>query len=160
MESFYSPFLPMYEAWKADSRAMLPYDDDQARRDVEEIDAKVLSNRKPPYGICGGLYDALKATNGTILMATNLQARNAAKLFRETEGIDIYSAPAIALATLIEEARQGHIDPSATIMLNITGGGEKRLMQDKKPWYLKPSHVFPIVPDEADVVAKVEQLFE
>ncbi len=160
MVSQNAPFLPMYEAWKADSRAMLPYDDDQARRDVEEIDAKVLSNRKPPYGICGGLYDALKATNGTILMATNLQARNAAKLFRETEGIDIYSAPAIALATLIEEVRQGHIDPSATIMLNITGGGEKRLMQDKEPWYLKPSHVFPITPDEADVVAKVEQLFE
>ena len=153
------PFLPMYEAWKADSRAMLPYDDDQARRDVEEIDAKVLSNRKPPYSLCGGLYDALKATNGTVLMATNLQARNAAKLFRETEGIDIYSAPAIALATLIEEVRKGHIDPAATIMLNITGGGEKRLMQDKQAWYLKPSYVFPIVPDEEDVVKKVEQLF-
>ena len=40
----------MYDAWKARSREMLPYDDDQARLDVEEIDAKVLSNRKPPYG--------------------------------------------------------------------------------------------------------------
>ena len=34
---------------------MLPYEDDKARRDAEIIDAKVLSNRRPPYGITGGL---------------------------------------------------------------------------------------------------------
>lgn len=54
MVSQNAPFVPMYDAWKARSREMLPYDDDQARLDVEEIDAKVLSNRKPPYGIKGG----------------------------------------------------------------------------------------------------------
>ena len=40
---------------QADSRKMLPYEDDKARRDAEIIDAKVLSNRRPPYGITGGL---------------------------------------------------------------------------------------------------------
>ena len=48
-----APFVPMYDAWRADSRVMLPYDDDKARRDAEIIDAKVLSNRRPPYGIAG-----------------------------------------------------------------------------------------------------------
>jgi hypothetical protein len=38
---------------------MLPLDENLARRQVEEIDAKVLSNRKPPYPIAGGLFDAL-----------------------------------------------------------------------------------------------------
>ena len=160
MVSQNAPFLPMYDAWRADSRAMLPYDDDKARRDVEIIDAKVLSNRKPPYGICGGLYDALKATNGDVLQATNLQARKAAQLFLETEGVDIHPAPAVALATLIKEVEAGRVDKKATIMLNITGGGEARYKEGKEIFYLKPSLVFPLNPDEKEVVEKVEKLFE
>ena len=154
-----APFLPMYEAWKADSRALLPYDDNQARRDAETIDAKVLSNRKPPYSLAGGLFDALKATNGDILMADNLQAAKAAELFQQTEGIDIHPAPAIALATLIAEVEKGNIDKSATIMLNITGGGEKRATEGKELWYLKPRLIFDLDPNKEDVVATVEALF-
>lgn len=160
MVSQNAPFLPMYEAWKADSRALLPYDDNQARRDAEAIDAKVLSNRKPPYSLAGGLFDALKATNGDILMADNLQAAKAAELFLETEGIDIHPAPAIALATLIAEVEKGNIDKSATIMLNITGGGEKRATEGKELWYLKPSYIFDLDPNQEDVVTKVEALFK
>ncbi|MBR2116724.1 MAG: cysteate synthase [Alistipes sp.] len=160
MVSQNAPFLPMYEAWKADSRAMLPYDDNQARKDAETIDAKVLSNRKPPYSLAGGLYDALKATGGDVLMADNLQAAKAAELFYATEGIDIHPAPAIALATLIEQVEKGNINPKATIMLNITGGGERRAKEGKELWYLKPSLVFDLEPNEAEVVEKVENLFK
>ena len=155
-----APFLPMYEAWRADSRAMLPYDDNQARKDAEAIDAKVLSNRKPPYSLAGGLYDALKATDGTILMADNLQAAKAAELFEQTEGIDIHPAPAIALATLISQVESGNIDPKAVVMLNITGGGEKRAKEGKQLWHLKPSFVFDLDPNESDVIEKVESLFK
>lgn len=160
MVSQNAPFLPMYEAWRADSRALLPYDDNQARKDAETIDAKVLSNRRPPYSLSGGLFDALKATNGDILMADNLQAAKAAELFLQTEGIDIHPAPAIALATLIDEVNKGNIDPKATIMLNITGGGEKRATDGKELWYLKPSLIFDLDPNEAEVIEKVEMLFK
>ena len=160
MVSQNAPFLPMYEAWKADSRALLPYDDNQARKDAETIDAKVLSNRKPPYSLAGGLFDALKATNGDILMADNLQAARAAELFLQTEGIDIHPAPAIALAPLIDQVNKGNIDPKATIMLNITGGGELRATKDKELWYLKPSLVFNLDPNEEEVVQSVEALFK
>lgn len=160
MVSQNAPFLPMYDAWREDSRDLLPYDDNRARRDVEIINAKVLSNRKPPYGICGGLYDALKATGGDILMATNLQAEKAAKLFLETEGIDIHPAPSVALATLIKAIENGRVDRKATIMLNITGGGEQRFMANKDIWYLEPSHTFSLKADAEDVVAKVEALFK
>ena len=160
MVSQNAPFVPMYDAWRADSRDMLPYDEHNARRDASIIDAKVLSNRKPPYGIAGGLYDALKATGGDVLQATNLQAQKAARLFLETEGIDIHPAPAIALATLIKEVQGRNIDRKATIMLNITGGGEARYKADKEIFYLKPSHTFPLTPDAEDVVAKCEALFE
>jgi cysteate synthase len=150
----------MYEAWKADSRALLPYDDDQARKDAETIDAKVLSNRKPPYSIAGGLYDALKATNGDVLKVENSAAAAAAELFLATEGIDIHPAAAVALASLIAEVEAGNIDPKATIMLNITGGGERRATEGKQLWYLKPSIVFDLNPNEAEVVSKVEKLFQ
>ena len=92
-------------------------------------------------------------------MATNLQAQKAAKLFLETEGVDIHPAPAIALATLIKEVEAGRIERDATIMLNITGGGEQRAQKGKQLWHLKPSLVFSLTPDADDVVAKVEALF-
>ncbi len=159
MVSQNAPFTPMYDAWKARSRDMLPYADDQARADAEAIDAKVLSNRKPPYGIRGGLFDALTDTDGDVLVATNEEARQAKELFAESEGIDIYSAPAVALATLIRSVEAGRIDPGKTVMLNITGGGEKRVKSGKNLHYLRPSVVFPIDPDPAEVMKKVEALF-
>lgn len=154
-----APFVPMYDAWMADSREMLPYDTKKARRDAEIIDAKVLSNRKPPYSLAGGLYDALKATNGKIMVATNAQARRARKLFKELEGIDIYSSPSVALWSLIKMVEAGEIKKEDCVMLNITGGGEERATQNKELWYLKPSKVFSLTPDVDEVVSYVETLF-
>lgn len=154
-----APFVPMYDAWVADSREMLSYDTKKARRDAEIIDAKVLSNRKPPYSLAGGLYDALKATNGNIMVATNAQARRARKLFKELEGIDIYSAPSVALWSLIKMVEAGEIKKEDCVMLNITGGGEERATQNKELWYLKPSKVFSLTPDVDEVVSYVETLF-
>lgn len=154
-----APFVPMYDAWRANSREMLDYDPKKARRDAELINAKVLSNRKPPYGIAGGLYDALKATNGDIMVATNAQASRACKLFKELEGVDIYSAPGVALASLIKMVEAGTIDKDACIMLNITGAGEQAAQQNRELWYLKPSKTFSLTPDVTEVVSYVESLF-
>ncbi len=159
MVSQNAPFVPMYDAWRVDSRQMLPYADDKARRDAGIIDAKVLSNRKPPYGIAGGLYDALKATGGDVFVATNAQARKAGQLFRELEGVDIYSAAAVATASLVKAVADGRIAKDATVMLNITGGGEQLFKRDREMWYLKPSCVFPLDVEADEVVARVEELF-
>jgi cysteate synthase len=159
MVSQNAPFVPMYDAWRADSRAMLPYDADKARRDVMIIDAKVLSNRKPPYGIKGGLYDALKATNGEILVATNAQARKAAKLFEELEGVDIHPAAAVATATLIKAVQDGKVEKDATIMLNITGAGEQAFKREHETYSLEPAKVFPLSVTADEVVEFVEGLF-
>ena len=160
MVSQNAPFVPMFDAWRADSRVMLPYDDDKARRDAEIIDAKVLSNRRPPYGLAGGLYDALKATGGDVLVATNAQARKAGKLFRELEGVDIHPAPSVATASLIKAVADGRVEKDALVMLNITGGGEELFKQDKELWQLEPTLVFPLDPDPEEVIAKVGELFE
>ncbi len=155
-----APFVPMYDAWRVDSRHMLPYDDNKARRDAEIIDAKVLSNRRPPYGIVGGLYDALKDTDGEIFAITNAAAKKAATLFEQTEGCDIHPAAAVATASLIKAVAEGKVDKTKIIMLNITGGGERKAKEGKELWYLKPTHLFSLTPDESDVIAKVEAMFE
>lgn len=159
MVSQNTPFLPMYDAWKANSRALLPLDDDLARRQVEEIDAKVLSNRKPPYSITGGLFDAMKDAGGDVLKATNEEAVEAGKIFMETEGNDIHPAAAVATATLIKYAKEGKLDKDACVMLNITGGGEERFKSEKEICYLKPSYVFDINPDLEKVKEVMEDLF-
>ena len=144
MVSQNKPFVPMYDAWRADSRAMLPYDPDQARKDAAEICAPVLSNRKPPYGLAGGLYDALKDTDGDILAVSNDEANAAKALFEETEGIDIYHAAAVATASLQQAIEKGTVKPDDVVMLNITGGGEKRFQAEHEIYYLKPDHIFRI----------------
>ena len=145
------PFVPMYDAWRQDSRALLPYDPDQARRDAAEICAPVLSNRKPPYGLAGGLYDALKDTDGDILAVSNQEAQAAKALFQETEGRDIYSAAAVALASLIQAVHNNKVKADDTVMLNITGGGEKEFQQAHRLYGLEPTHVFPIGFTKAEV---------
>lgn len=160
MVSQNKPFVPMYDAWRQDSRAMLPYDADQARRDAAEICAPVLSNRKPPYSLAGGLYDALKDTQGDILAVSNEEAQAAKALFLETEGRDIYSAAAVALASLIQAVHNNKVNPDEVIMLNITGGGEKEFQEAHRLFHLEPSHIFPIGFTKADVSKVANELFK
>ena len=158
MVSQNNPFLPIYKAWKAHSREMLSYDSELARQHVTEIEAKVLSNRKPPYPIIGGLFDALTDTDGDVLMASNLEAREAKELFLKKEGIDIYSASAIATASLIKSVNEGLIDKDALIMLNITGGGEERFKREHSLHYLEPDLLFGDDPDMEEVKQKLAGL--
>lgn len=159
MVSQNQPFTPIYDAWKAGSRAMLPLDDNLARTQVEEIDAKVLSNRKPPYPIAGGLFDALKDSGGNVLLASNMQARDAARIFAEKEGIDIHPAAAVATASLIDAAQNNQIDKSACIMLNITGGGEEKFKTEKNLYYLKPDVIFQVNDSTEKIITEVRKLF-
>ena len=159
MVSQNEPFIPIHDAWKARSREMLPLDDDLARSQVEAIDAKVLSNRKPPYPLAGGLYDALTDSNGDVLLATNQQGIEANELFIKTEGNDLRPAAAIGLATLINAVNEGKVKPDALIMMNITGGGEQLFKAEKKLFFLEPSLTFKIDPDFSEVKEKLERLF-
>jgi cysteate synthase len=139
---------------------MLPYNDKQAREHVDEILAKVLSNRKPPYPITGGLYDAMKDAGGEVLLANNDELTAAADLFKKLEGNDIHPAAAVATATLIDSAKNGVVKTDDLIMLNITGGGEDKFKAENELFYLKPELIFDIDPDENEVKEKVKLLFK
>ncbi len=123
------PFTPMAKAWEAGRREILPEDLGE-EGDVFEVYADVLTNRKPPYGIPGGVYDAMKDTDGRFYTATNAEAKEAVKLWDSVESTDINPAAAVALATLIKAIDEGKVDPGSCILLNVTGGGIARARED------------------------------
>ncbi|HHV02852.1 MAG TPA: cysteate synthase [Bacteroidales bacterium] len=133
-----APFLPIYEAWKTTGRHMNNMEAAEARKKSSSIKARVLSNRKPPYGIPGGLYDALIDSDGFMDYATNEELERALVLFEELEGIDIDPAAGVATASLMKNVQARKVDRSAVIMLNITGGGEARFKKENKICCLKP----------------------
>jgi cysteate synthase len=158
MVSQNEPFIPMVTAWRLGSRNLLPFNDDEARLQVIEICAKVLSNRRPPYSIIGGLFDAMSDAGGAFLTASNDDAFQAAELFLSSEGIDIHPAAAVATATLIKSVREGTIEKHAVIMLNITGGGELRFKNEHQLHYLEPSMTFDLNPDFEEVKERLSAL--
>lgn len=135
------PFVPMVKAWKSGSRVIPEMDEGEALRHIEAITAKVLSNRKPPYSIIGGLYDCLKASSGDIEAVSNNEAEQAQKLFLELEGCDICAESGVALASLARKVQSGAVRKDAIIMLNITGGGFKRLAADLELKKAKPDRI-------------------
>lgn len=152
------PFTPMYDAWKAGSRPLLPMDDNQAREKALAIDAKVLSNRKPPYSLAGGVYDALCDAGGDIELATNDDIKRCQALFLECEGVDIHPAAAVALQGMINAVEAGKVERDAVAMLNITGGGEQLCRASGEEFMLEPAAVMTAA--EGDVAGRVEKMFE
>ncbi len=118
-----SPYTLMYDSWKADQRELVPITPEESRREAEIILASVLSNRKPPYSLAGGLYDVLKASGGDMYLANNDQIVNAILHVFKKEGVDILPAAACAVACLEQAVEEGAVGKNETIMLNITGGG-------------------------------------
>ena len=154
------PFTPMYDAWQQDSRALLQYDEEDAVKRALEIDAKVLSNRRPPYSLSGGLYDAVKASGGDIETVTNQELRDACKLFEETEGADIHPAAGVAVCSLKKALESGKIKKDEVVMLNITGGGEKRFKKEFDWIQAEPDLVIPATEDSSVIIEKVLNLFK
>ncbi len=121
------PNAPIYYAWSGlepEPAAAEMFDD-------------VLFNRRPPFGIKGGVKDALNETGGQVYGITDRDAAKAKKVFEESEGIDILNAPGVAVASLIQAAKSGAVRPNDIVLLNITGGGISRLKEDVNPFALK-----------------------
>jgi cysteate synthase len=126
------PYVPIYTSWKTRRRELVEIDDDEGKKQIQQIAAHVLSNRRPAYSVRGGIFDALTETQGNVLTADNYETFHAKKLFEETEGIDIDPAGAVAFATLLKAAQNDAVEKEALVLLNITGGGRQRQQLDKE----------------------------
>jgi len=130
------PFAPMVMAWQRKERALAKGDLDPAL--IPMITTRVLSTRYPAYSIQGGVFDALMATQGSMHGVRNNEVYAAMDLFQRTEGSDIVPAAGVAVAALQQAVQNGLVRPDELILLNITGGGEKRLAPDNKVPCLEP----------------------
>ncbi|UCD34898.1 MAG: cysteate synthase [Nitrospiraceae bacterium] len=145
------PFAPMVKAWDMRSRTL--FQEDLRPELIEQITTRVISTRYPAYSVQGGVFDALTATDGRMYGIENDDVYAAVELFEKTEGIDIVLAAGVAVAALQEAVKEGHVDRKDTILLNITGGGEKRLRQEIKTHRVKPVFLSKAVTD-----AELEEL--
>ena len=133
------PFVPMVRAWGAGRREIVPAEDmPDAESSIARVSASVLTNRHPPWGIRGGVYDALAASGGRMYAVANDEAQSARRLFADTEEIDLDPAAAVAVASLARAVEEGLIDPEKHILLNVTGGGYERAAEDLDRYPVEP----------------------
>jgi cysteate synthase len=123
------PFTPIFDAWRTNLRSPQGSNDD-FRNAIKQVYADELTNWAPPYAIRGGVYDSLTESHGDVLVVSNTAAQLAADKFLELEGIDIEPAAGVAVACLQDAVAHGRVEREAAILLNITGGGRRRLARD------------------------------
>jgi len=140
------PFAPMTQAWWRGEREMAP--EDLRQELVPRISTRVLSNRYPAYSTMGGVFDALTATGGSMYGIENEEVEAAGGLFEEAEGIDIVPAAAVAVAALQKALEEGRIMSGEPVLLNITGGGERRIVESGRTCPVSGEPVSKNVSDE------------
>jgi len=133
-----SKFAPITHAWNAKRDHIIEDDFKLPPHEMYSLFAEVLANRTPPYSIDGGVYQALSDTNGKMYAVSENEAKDAMKLIDETEEIDIVPPAAVAVASLIQAVNQKKVKPNEVILLNITGGGIKRIKEDYELIPIKP----------------------
>ena len=133
------PFAPLYTSWKSRSAELVSITDEDSRKQIQQITAKVLSNCRPPYALRGGVFDVLNESKGDMIAVDNVEAKYAGQLFEEYEGIDIDPAAAISVASLIKAVTFGQIESGAVVLLHITGGGWKRRSASKAMIKARPA---------------------
>lgn len=153
-----APFTLMYDAWKAGTRELPQITPEEGRGKSERILATVLSNRKPPYSIAGGLYDVLRESNGDFFLATNNDIFYWLLQFRNKEGYELLPAACVAVAALAQAVSDGKVKKDDYIMLNCTGGGTLGAMS-KGFVHKEPDLILsPDLPAE-EVIKAVKNLF-
>ena len=153
-----APFTIMYDSWKKHSRELVAMTPEEGRQKAEVRLGKVLSNRKPPYSLAGGLFDVLEKSGGDMFKVTNDEIVSWVVRFFSAEGYDLFPASACAVASLKQALDAGVVKHDETVMLNITGGG--MLGATKKGFILKEPDLIldPDLPAE-EIIAAVDKLF-
>jgi cysteate synthase len=138
------PFAPVFDSWRRGRRELIEIDRGGARVCTREIVATVLSNQRPPYTVGGGIFDALRESRGDMFAVGNDDVRRSMRLFEGCEDIDIDPAAGVALAALSETVRTNQINPAATVLLHITGGGYCKRASRRKLMTALPNLEIPL----------------
>jgi len=149
------PFAPMMKAWERKSRELFREDLDPSL--IRGITTRVLSTRYPAYSIKGGVFDALGATGGVMYGVRNKEVYEAMDTFEKYEGIDIVPAAGVAVAALKDAIEKGEIATKDVVLLNITGGGQRRVWKERETYEVVPHVISRSIDDKGieELVCKV-----
>lgn len=152
------PFTLIHDSWKAGMRKIVELSPEEGRRQAEIILAKVLSNRKPPYSLAGGLFDTLIESHGDVFLANNNDIMYWMIQYRNLEGYELLPAACVAVSALAQAVSNGTVRPHEHIMLNCTGGGMLGAMS-KGFVFKEPDLILsPDLPAE-EIIKQVNDLF-
>jgi len=127
-------FAPIHEAWQARERTLRVADGTVHPRVFSDF----LVNRSPAYAVTGGLYDILDESGGETYAVSYEQAAEAQLMFEATEGIDCMSPAAVALASLQQAIATGRVGRTDRILLNVSGGGQRRYRAEVETEVIAP----------------------
>jgi cysteate synthase len=136
------PFAIMAEAWRNRKPELPTLPVEIAKQRIGRLHSPALSNRKPAYSVVGGVFDALTDSGGDMYSVTNEEARKAGQLFETIEDCDLDPAAEVTLAGLLKALEMGRIKRSDLILLNLTGGGRKKIVKEGKVRPVKPDLFF------------------
>lgn len=142
------PFAPMAKAWNAGRREIVPDDMGDGPGAVSQVYADVLTNRRPPYAVDGGVFDAMSACGGSFSEITNGEAKSAEKMWLQCENVLPDPAASVALASLVRSVGEGLVSDDECILLNMTGAGRDRVREDYDMLDISPKAV--LGPDSSD----------
>ncbi|MGA2392078.1 MAG: cysteate synthase [Candidatus Lustribacter sp.] len=142
-----APFTPLYDAWSVGAPVLIERSVADARRQIAQIGAQVLTNQTPPYAIAGGVREALDESSGNVFAIENNEMVDAMMLFAELEGIDIDPEAGVATAALMRAVTEGSVKRDRRVLLNVTGGGRAGRVRETRE--ARPA----LVLDRADAAA-------
>jgi len=125
-----APFMPLVRSWQAQSPTLITDPPSEARAHVAAIAAQVLSNMAPPYAITGGVYDALRTSNGVMCAVDNDAIAAASARLQQHLNIIPDPAAAAALAGLKSLLASGSVSPDTEILLHLTGATPVSAMRE------------------------------
>jgi len=123
------PFAILKDAWETGRRELPAVAEREAKQRIARLHSPVLSNRNPPYAVVGGVYDALRDSEGQTYAVSCEEAGAAGRLFESLEGCDLDAAAEVAVAGLIRAVARGLVRRREIVLLNLTGGGARKLVR-------------------------------
>jgi len=141
-------FCPVHRAWQTRAPTLIP----ETEPLKSHLFSDFLVNETPAYSVCGGLYDILSESQGETYSVSYTAAAIADEQFLLTEGIDIHSPGAVALASLKQACEIGNVESSDCILLNISGAGQKRFFREHEVEKIQPVAI--VCPEDAVRIGK------
>jgi len=126
---------PIHSAWQDGRNHLLA--DDFPDEEVN-VYSDYLLNKGPAYGQVGAVHDILEESNGQTHIVERDDAIQMRELIESTENIDIMTPGAVAAASLVQAVESGTVNPDDCVLLNISGGGVKRLKEDIETRQIEP----------------------